>query len=84
LNGLEERASEATGQVENLESALVVCKEELQMVIEQLEETKDRYDKEIMAKSEEVRKNCAFLVIQPILEKLTLDFLVEFSLTIRT
>ncbi|XP_064649730.1 coiled-coil domain-containing protein 18-like [Lineus longissimus] len=53
LKGLEERASEATGQVEKLESALVVCKEELQMVIEQLEETKERYDREMTAKSEE-------------------------------
>ncbi len=55
LRSLQQKAEEGTNRVANLEAALMVCKEELTMYIDQLEESKDRYEYEMDRKNKEVR-----------------------------
>ena len=54
LHNLQQKAEDAASRVANLEAALMVCKEELTMYIEQLEETKDKHEFEIESKNEKV------------------------------
>ncbi|XP_077986114.1 uncharacterized protein LOC144440602 [Glandiceps talaboti] len=53
---LQQKANEGSTKVAQLESALVVCKEELKLYIDQLEESRDRHERQVEKKNEEVRK----------------------------
>lgn len=57
LQQLERQASEGTSQIRNLESALLMCKEEVKTYIEALEDSKDRFDKELEYKDEKVSQS---------------------------
>ena len=57
LRSLQQKAEEGTNRVANLEAALMVCKEELTMYIDQLEESKDRHEYEMDRKNKEVRQS---------------------------
>ena len=51
---LQKKTEDGSTRVAHLEAALMVCKEELTMYIEQLEETKDRHDYEMDSNHKEV------------------------------
>ena len=54
LQELEMLATEGKGQVRQLESAVVMCKEEIKTYIDALEDSKERYDAELKYKDDKV------------------------------
>ncbi|XP_067892906.1 coiled-coil domain-containing protein 18 [Heterodontus francisci] len=54
LKALENQAGKGTSKVKELETALVICKEELQMRLQQVEDNREQQEKQIRKKSEEV------------------------------
>ncbi len=54
LTDLEREASSGTERVQQLETALVVCQEELRVCVNQMDELKVRHDQELKAKADQV------------------------------
>ncbi|XP_067846037.1 coiled-coil domain-containing protein 18 isoform X2 [Heptranchias perlo] len=54
LKALQTQAGEGTSKVKELETALVICKEELKMQLQQIEDNREQREKQMRKKSEEV------------------------------
>ena len=62
LQQLEQQASQETSRIQQLQAELLVCKEELEAYMEQLQDTKNIYDSKLAKKNEEVNvDNCIML-----------------------
>uniref|UniRef100_UPI00398E3E22 coiled-coil domain-containing protein 18 isoform X2 n=1 Tax=Pristiophorus japonicus TaxID=55135 RepID=UPI00398E3E22 len=56
LNVLQNQAEAGTSKVKELETTLVICKEELKMQLQQVEDNEEQQEKQIRKKSEEVHR----------------------------
>ncbi|CAH1786187.1 unnamed protein product [Owenia fusiformis] len=54
LVSLEEQATVGANKIRSLETALTMCKDELKIYIDQLDDSKSRYDREMARKTEEI------------------------------
>ncbi|XP_072366608.1 coiled-coil domain-containing protein 18 isoform X2 [Scyliorhinus torazame] len=54
LKTLQNQTEEETSKVKGLETALVICKEELKMQLQQVEDNRDQQEKQMRKKSEEI------------------------------
>jgi predicted transcriptional regulator len=54
LSQLDVQQTEATSQIKQMETAILVCREEIKSYIEALEDSKERFDRELHYKEERV------------------------------
>ena len=67
ISSLEKETVDGTERIKQLEAALAVCQEELKVYIDQMDEVRDKHDKEIRTKNDKVSTVLCTVLSGPLL-----------------